>query len=70
MGQTITIRLTKELADWLEQTAAQTGLSQSRVVRDQLERAKAASSSQAFLRLAGVVQGPRDLSSRKGFSRP
>ena len=70
MGQTITIRLTKELADWLEQTAAQTGLSQSRVVRDQLERAKAAASSQAFMRLAGAIQGPRDLSSRKGFRRP
>ena len=70
MGQTITVRLTKELADWLEQTAAKTGLSQGRVVRDQLERARAAASSQAFMRLAGVVQGPRDLSKRKGFSRP
>ena len=70
MGQTITVRLTKELADWLQETAAKTGVSQGRVVRDQLERAKAAASSQAFMRLAGVVRGPRDLSSRKGFSRP
>jgi len=69
MGQTITIRLTKELAAWLEQSAARTGVSQGQIVRDQLETAKARASSQAFLRLAGVVRGSRNLSSRKGFSR-
>ena len=69
MGQTITVRLTRELADWLEEAAARTGVPQGRIVRDQLEKAKAASSGRAFLRLAGVVRGPRDLSSRKGFSR-
>ena len=70
MSQTITVRLTKELADWLEQTAAETGVSQGKLVRDQLERARAAASSQAFMRLAGAVRGPRDLSGRKGFTRP
>ena len=70
MGQTLTIRLTKELAAWLEQTAAETGVSQGKLVRDQLERARAAASSQAFMRLAGAVRGPRDLSARKGFTRP
>jgi len=70
MGQTITIRLTKELADWLERTAAETGVSQGKLVRDQLERAKAAASRQSFMHLAGSVRGPRDLSTRKGFSRP
>ncbi len=70
MGQTLTVRLTKELADWLEQTAAETGVSQGKLVRDQLERARAAASSQAFMRLAGAVRGPRDLSERKGFTRP
>jgi len=69
MGQTITIRLTKELAAWLEQVAARMGVSQGRIIRDQLEKAKASSSNQAFMRLAGTVRGPRDLSSRKGFSR-
>ncbi len=68
MGQTITVRLTKELADWLEETAAKTGVSQGRIVRDQLARAKAAAASQAFMRLAGAVRGPKDLSARKGFS--
>ena len=69
MGQTITVRLTKELADWLEETAAETGVSQGKLVRDQLERARAAAASQAFMRLAGAVRGPKDLSARKGFSR-
>jgi hypothetical protein len=69
MGQTITVRLTKDLADWLEQTAAETGMSQGRLVREQLERARAAASRQAFMRLAGRVRGPKNLSSRTGFAR-
>ena len=69
MGQTITVRLTRDLAEWLEQTAADAGVSQGKLVRDQLERARAASSTQAFMRLAGAVRGPKDLSSRKGFAR-
>lgn len=70
MGLTLTVRLTKELAAWLEQTAAETGVSQGKLVRDQLQRAKAAASTQSFMRLAGTVRGPRDLSARKGFTRP
>jgi hypothetical protein len=70
MGQTITVRLTKELAEWLEQAAAETGMSQGKLVRDQLERARAAAASRAFMRLAGAVRGPKDLSTRKGFGRP
>ena len=69
MGQTITVRLTKELAAWLERVAARTGVSQGRIVRDQLEKAREGAASQSFMRLAGVVRGARDLSSRKGFSR-
>ena len=67
MGHTLTIRLTSELADWLEETSARTGLPQGQIVRQQLERAKAGG-SKGFMRLAGSVKGPRDLSSRKGFS--
>lgn len=70
MGQTITVRLTKELAAWLQHVAAKTGVSQGRIIREQLERARAQSAKQSFMRLAGSVRGARDLSSRKGFSRP
>ena len=70
MSLTLTIRLTKELAEWLEQAAAQSGQSQGRIVRDQLEKAKGAGAGRAFMRLAGTKRGPKDLSSRKGFTRP
>jgi hypothetical protein len=70
MSQTITIRLTRELAAWLEQVSNETGLPQGRIVRDQLEKARARSTTRSFMRLAGVVRGARDLSTRKGFSRP
>lgn len=70
MSHTITIRLTNELAEWLEETAARTGISQGQLVREQIEKAKAAAANRAFMRLAGSVRGPRDLSRRKGFSKP
>jgi hypothetical protein len=69
MGHTITVRLTKELAAWLAHAAAKTGMPQGKIVRDQLEKARTSSRAQAFMRLAGSVRGPKDLSARKGFSR-
>jgi predicted transcriptional regulator len=69
MGHTITVRLPKELAAWLEEVADRIGVSQGRLIRDQLEKAKASGSSRPFMRLAGVVRGPRDLSARKGFAK-
>ncbi|HXF25873.1 MAG TPA: hypothetical protein VN610_01300 [Bryobacteraceae bacterium] len=68
MSHTLTIRLTPELAEWLAETAKKTGVAQGRIVRDQLEKAKA-EEKRGFMRLAGAVSGPSDLSSRKGFSR-
>lgn len=69
MSQTLTIRLTKDLSEWLEETAARTGASQGQLVREQLEKARAASGNRPFMRLAGSVRGPRNLSRRKGFSK-
>jgi hypothetical protein len=69
MSHTITIRLDPELAAWLEQTAKRTGVSQGQIVRDQLQRARSEKAERRFMRLAGSVNGPRNLSSRKGFSR-
>lgn len=67
MSHTLTIRLQRELADWLEAEADRTGVSQGQIVREQLEQAKA-SAKQPFMRLAGAMKGPKDLSTRKGFS--
>jgi hypothetical protein len=68
MSHTITVRLTEELAEWLAATARRTGLPQGRIIRNELERARA-SERKAFMRWAGAVSGPRDLSRRQGFSR-
>ena len=68
MSHTITVRLTPELAEWLEITARESGVPQGRIIRQRLERARAAS-DKPFMRLAGVIDGPRDLSRRKGFSK-
>lgn len=70
MSQTITIRLSKELADWLAHVAEKTGVPQGKIVREQLERARLRDDSRPYLRLAGTVRGPKDLSKRKGFTRP
>ena len=69
MSHTITIRLNKELAEWLAETSARTGLPQGKVVRDQLEKAKASAGSRPYMRWAGCVSGPKDLSKRRGFSK-
>ncbi len=69
MSPTITVRLTPDLAEWLDMTAAKSGVSQGKIVRDQLELARRQAASQSFMRLAGTVRGPKDLSRRKGFSR-
>ena len=69
MNNTLTIRLERDLAEWLEREAAKTGRSQGQIVRDQLERARKDGVVRPFMRLAGRVRGARDLSTRKGFSR-
>ena len=69
MGNTITVRLSEELAAWLEEAASRSGVSQGKLIRDQLEKARASGEAKGFMRLAGTVDGPKDLSRRKGFSR-
>ena len=68
MAATITVRLPDDLARWLEQAARKWGVPKARIVREQLERARS-SAGQPFLRWAGAVSGPADLSRRKGFAR-
>jgi hypothetical protein len=69
MGQTITIRLTKEQAIWLEETAARIGVSQGHLIRTHIENARQGTDEKPFMRLAGAIDGPADLSRRKGFSK-
>ncbi len=69
MDHTITIRIPAELAVWLKSTARKTGVPVGRLVREQLERAKQDTGNKPFMRYCGSIDGPPNLSSRKGFSR-
>lgn len=70
MSNTITVRLKPDLAGWLEETSRISGAPKGQIVREQLEAARARSQkSPAFSRLIGCVEGPKNLSERKGYSR-
>jgi hypothetical protein len=69
MSNTLTIRLPEETIAWLKETSRVTGISVGRLIREQLESAKAQAGKQRFMRHAGTMSGPPDLSSRKGYSR-
>ena len=69
MGNTLTVRLPKELLDRLRQAARRTGLPVGRVVRQSLETTLPTEEN-PLLKFAGIIKGgPKDVSSRKGFSR-
>jgi len=68
MGNTLSVRLPDDLAEWLELAARKTGVPKGRIVREELEKARS-SGVRPFLRWAGATAGPSDLSMRKGFSR-
>lgn len=70
MSNTITVRLQPELAGWLEEASRVSGCPKGQIVREQLEAAREkARKSPAFARLIGCVDGPKNLSERKGYSR-
>ncbi len=68
MGNTLSIRLPEDLAKWLDETARKTGVPKGKLIRQQLEKMRSAE-EKPFMRLAGMISGPSNLSSRKGFSR-
>ncbi len=67
-SNTITVRLPEDLAVWLEAAARKAGLPRGRIIREQLGLARRRH-DQPFLHLAGSVEGGRDLSARKGFTK-
>jgi Ribbon-helix-helix domain len=69
MSHTLTIRLTDELLEWLKALSRRTGVPVGRLIRERLEEMKSEDGRQKFMRHAGAISGPPDLSSRKGFSR-
>jgi len=70
MSNTITVRLKPDLAQWLEETARISGAPKGRIIREHLEAAREKSrKSPDFSQIIGCVEGPRDLSERKGYAR-
>jgi predicted DNA-binding protein len=69
MSNTLTVRLPEEMIAWLKETSRRTGIPVGRLIREQLESAKLKEGKQRFMRHAGTMSGPPDLSSRKGYSR-
>lgn len=68
MSNTLSVRLNEELVRWIDEQVRVTGRSRSSLVKEALEKSREATSSQAFMALAGTVDGEPDLSQRKGFS--
>jgi hypothetical protein len=71
MGRTLTIRISDEISEWLEQASRRSGIPAGRIVREQLERAMSEPNGKGkpFMKLAGSFDGPGNLSTRKGFAR-
>ena len=70
MSNTLTIRLPEELLQRLREKSRRTGLPLGRVVRQAVENSLEQDKSPVWKKYAGIVKGgPRNLSSRKGFSR-
>jgi hypothetical protein len=70
MSNTLTIRLPEEMLQKLKETSRRTGVPVGRLVRHALEATLSRDGSSPLLEFAGLIKGgPRNLSSRKGFSR-
>ena len=74
MSNTLSIRLPEEILKQLRERARRTGLPMGQLVRQSLETTLAkdppADSNQAWRKYVGIIKGgPRDVSTRKGFSR-
>jgi hypothetical protein len=69
MSNTLTVRLPEELIEKLREKSRRTGLPVNRVVRQSLEKTLAGGAEPAWMKYAGTINGPKNLSSRKGYSR-
>ena len=69
MSNTLTIRLSEELLKRLREKSRRTGLPVGRVVRESLESTLGDENEPAWMKYAGTMTGPKNLSSRKGYSR-
>lgn len=70
LSQTLSIRLPDALREKLEADAQNTGQSKIRIVLVELERRYSGQrDAQGIMRLAGIMRGPKDLSTNKAHRR-
>ena len=72
MSNTLSIRIPEDLQRRLREKARRTGLPIGRIVRDSLEHSLSKDKDKdepAWMKYAGTLTGPKNLSSRKGYSR-
>ena len=70
MGNTLSVRLPEELQRRLREKSRRTGLPIGRIVRDSLQNTLDKDKDEpVWMKYAGTMSGPKDLSSRKGYSR-
>jgi hypothetical protein len=70
MPETLTIRLTAELAEALQREARESGVSKGEIVRQAIAaRLRASSTTSLMARHFGVMSGPEDLSTNKAYRR-
>lgn len=71
MSNTLTIRVPEDLLKRLREKSRRTGLPVGKVVREFVEAGLSdEGNQQVWKKYAGIIKGgPRDVSSRKGFSR-
>jgi predicted transcriptional regulator len=70
MSKTLTIRLEDDVAEALEGEARRTNRSKGRIVRDALKdhlNKGRRSALQALKKYAGIIEGPKDLSTNKKY---
>lgn len=70
MSTTLTVRLPAESLEWIRRRSKETGLAQGRLVKEAIDVLRERQEvEKPFLELAGSLDGPRNLSQRKGFSK-
>jgi post-segregation antitoxin (ccd killing protein) len=69
MSNTLTVRLPEDLIERLREKSRRSGLPVNRVVRQSLEKTLNKNAEPAWMKYAGTISGPKNLSSRKGYSR-
>lgn len=70
MSTTLTVRLPDDSLEWIRRRSKETALAKGRLVKEAIDIVREQhEEKKPSLELAGSLDGPRNLSQRKGFSK-